>query len=116
MLFSAINYPLCFWEGTGEKNRFLPGAVGAPERGREKPLLAGASVRETTLFGAVVPAALMEATSVLGEEEGTRQRPGAQDQSRKLLSPWEEVVSRLGSGIRKPGLSLDRVTWSPSLT
>lgn len=34
----------------------------------------------------------------------------------ELLSPWEEMRSRLGSGIRKPGLSLDWVTSSPSLT
>lgn len=84
MLFSAINYPLCFWEGTREKDPFLWGAVGVQERGGEKPLLAGASVTETVFFGAVVPAALMEATSALGEEEATPQRPGAQAQSRSF--------------------------------
>lgn len=50
MLFSAINYPLCFWEGT-RKNCFLPGVVVAWARDWEKPLLARTSVMKTLLFG-----------------------------------------------------------------
>lgn len=84
MLFSAINYPLCFWEGT-RKNCFPPGVVVARERDQEELLLAGASVVKTTLFALVVSAALREAASALGEEEGTGQRPGAQSHSWVLL-------------------------------
>lgn len=51
------------------------------ERGGEKPLLAGASVTGTMLFGAVVPAALMEAASAVGEGKGTPQGSCAQAQS-----------------------------------
>lgn len=84
MLFSAINYPLCFWEGT-RKNCFPPGVVVARERDQEELLLAGASVVKTTLFALVVSAALRDAASALGEEEGTGQRPGAQSHSGVLL-------------------------------
>lgn len=84
MLFSAINYPLCFWEGT-RKNYFLPGVVVAQERGWEKLLLAGASVMKTLLFGNVTPAAPIEVSKVpLGKMKGPK-RPGSWPYSQELL-------------------------------
>lgn len=76
------------------------GCSGEGPRGREKPLLSGASVRDSTLSGAAVPAALMEAASALGEGDGILRGPGAPSHgvshSWVLQQLWEEMVSRLG--------------------
>lgn len=72
MLFSAINYPLCFWEGT-RKKLLSAWSGGCSGEGLEKLLLAGASVMKTLLFGNVTPAAPIEVSSALGEDEGTQE-------------------------------------------
>lgn len=62
------------------KKCFLSGVVVAQERDEEKPLLAGASVT-TTLFGVVVPAALIEAASALGKKKGHKKTRRSVSQS-----------------------------------
>lgn len=107
MLFSAINYPLCFWEGT-RRNCFclewwllLGGGTGRRHCVQ--------SLTKTTL-SAVAPCGSDRNFNGTGQK-GTRGCWLLSLTVGGFLQPWECLWSRLADGIRKAALSFDRVTW-----
>ena len=91
------------------KNYFLPRVVVAQERGWEKLLLAGSSVMKTLLLGNVIPAAPIEASSALGEDEGTQETRFLALQSGAFVALGGEG-EQPGEGSQKPALILDWAT------
>lgn len=86
------------------KKCFLSGVVVAQEGDEEKPLLAGASVT-TTLFGVVVPAALIEAARALGKKKAHRK-------TRRSVAQSGTFVAMGGDG--KPAGEWNQETWLES--
>ena len=83
MLFSAINYPLCFWEGT-RKKLLSAWSGGCSGEGLGKTAACWGLCDEDLALGNVTPAAPIDVSRALGEDEGTK-RPGSWPYSQVLL-------------------------------